>query len=81
MGGGFAGGSAMCNAADVANIFDNCNCCLDGDGLIEQKPGIFKKVAELQSGDHLQAMSGQRPNMIIETDVIMIMHRVSNEYG
>lgn len=55
--------------------------CLAGDGLARLASGGHKKVSELQAGDRILAMDQNNPNHIIETDVIMIMHRVSTEYG
>lgn len=55
--------------------------CLAGDGLARLASGGHKKVSELQAGDRVLAMDQNNPNHIIETDVVMIMHRVSTEYG
>jgi len=55
--------------------------CLAGDGLTRLASGGHKKVSELQAGDRVLAMDQNNLSHIIETDVIMIMHRVSNEYS
>ncbi len=55
--------------------------CLAGDGLARLASGGHKKVSEPQAGDRVLAMDQNNLSHIIETDVIMIMHRVSTEYS
>lgn len=69
-----------CNGAAVEDAL-NSGGCLAGDGLIQLSSGIYKRVSGLQAGDRVRAMSDRFPNHIIEADVIMIMHRASDEYG
>ena len=55
--------------------------CLAGDSLAQLATGGNKKVSDLQAGDRVLAMDPNDPHQIIETDVIMIMHCASTEYG
>ena len=49
--------------------------CLSGDGLVQLASGSYKTVAELRAGDRVLAMDEYNPAHIVETDVVMIMHR------
>ncbi|CAF1135980.1 unnamed protein product [Rotaria sordida] len=68
-------------AGCAEDMLNSGSGCLAGDGLVQLASGSYKTVSELRAGDRVLAVDEHKPELIVETDVMMIMHRVSDEYG
>ncbi|CAF5101717.1 unnamed protein product, partial [Rotaria sp. Silwood1] len=68
-------------AGCAEDMLNNGGGCLAGEGLVQLASGSYKTVSELHAGDRVLSVDEHNPTLVVETDVIMIMHRVLDEYG